>query len=275
MRLTFENSWLLAIIVCIVLLAYGNNKISANGVSLNPYTIALGDVNASTLIYADSWPSTLLSNVLIANTPQLLFSCLYFAFNSILTCMCVAAEWSSYANKRKSLRVSNNPQLAQRSNYFLSIPYRYAIPLIVLSITLHWLISESLFMVGVEAWDNDMQRDPSGDVISCAYTPVAILSSILIGAFMFTSLVALSRQRLESAMPVAGSCSLAIAAACHPRVDPNQLRDVVMEDHRDEEEEDMGLLPVQWGAIPVEGPLGHSSFTSRDVDMPGNGKEYQ
>lgn len=52
-------------------------------------------------------------------------------------------------------------------------------------------------------------------------------------------------------MPVAGSGSLAIAAACHPRVDPNQLRDVVREGHRVEEMEDMRLLDVQWGAVPV------------------------
>lgn len=79
-------------------------------------------------------------------------------------------------------------------------------------------------------------------------------------------------------MPVAGSCSLAIAAACHPRFDPNQMRDVEMEDdYRDEEdeEEDMGLLPVRWGAVPVEGPLGHSSFTSGHVEIPQNGNEYQ
>jgi hypothetical protein len=66
-------------------------------------------------------------------------------------------------------------------------------------------------MVGIEAWDNNMQRDPSNDLITCAYTPVAILSSILIGGFVFICLVALARQKLGSAMPVAGSCSLAIA----------------------------------------------------------------
>lgn len=88
-------------------------------------------------------------------------------------------------------------------------------------------------MVGIEAWDNNMQRDSSADLIACAYTPVAILSSILVGEFMFICLVALSQERLESAMPVAGSCSLAIAAACHPRFNPNQARDMEMEDdHR-------------------------------------------
>lgn len=95
---------------------------------------------------------------------------------------------------------------------------------------------------------------------------------------MFICLVALSQERLGSATPVAGSCSLAITAACHPRFNPNQARDMEMEgDHRDEgeEEEDMGLLPFEWGAVPVEVPLGHCSFTSGHVEMPEKGKEYR
>lgn len=136
-----------------------------------------------------------------------------------------------------------------------------------MSMTLQWLISESLFTVGIEAWDMNMVRDPGSDLTTCGYSPVAILSSICIGAFMFTCLVGLSFRPLESGMPVAGSCSLAIAAACHPEFDPN--RDA------ENEEEDMGLLPVQWGAVSVDGPMGHCSFTSGHVVMPQKDREYQ
>ncbi|KAJ5553974.1 hypothetical protein N7513_003933 [Penicillium frequentans] len=276
-RWTFSVAlWLLAILVCIALLKYGIDEISARGSNLNAWTIQLGTANANTLINGTKWPTTLLANVIIANLPQLIFSCLYFAFNSLLTSMCLAAEWSGYANNRKSLRVSNNPQLSQRSNYFLSIPYRYALPLIVLSVTLHWLISESLFVVGIEAWDMNMMREPDSDLTTCGYSPVAILSSICVGALMFICLVGLSFQPLESAMPVAGSCSMAIAAACHPLFDPNRHEDGGGGDVDSEnEDEDMGLLPVQWGAVPVDGPMGHCSFTSGDVEMPQRGREYQ
>lgn len=221
--------------------------------------------------------------MIIANTPQLIFSFLYFGFNGILTSMRVAVEWSNYAGKRKPLRVSNNPQLAQRSNHFLSIPYRYAIPLMVTSGMMHWLISESLFMVGIEAWDENMQRDPSSDIITCGYSPRAMLSTICVGVLMFGGLVGLAMRRLPSAMPVAASCSLAIAAACHPRYDPNKGQrpggddeDVEMDSERGDEE-DMGCLPVQWVAVHVDGPIGHCSFTSddHDVGMPEGGHEYQ
>jgi hypothetical protein len=66
---------------------------------------------------------------------------------------------------------------------------------------------------------------------------------------MFICLVGLSFRPLESGMPVAGSCSLAIAAACHPEFDPN--RDAENEGGDVDswnEEEDMGLLPVQVGS---------------------------
>lgn len=93
---------------------------------------------------------------------------------------------------------------------------------------------------------------------------------------MFICLVGLSFRPLESGMPVAGSCSLAIAAACHPEFDPN--RDAENEGGDVDswnEEEDMGLLPVQWGAVPVDGPMEHYSFTSGHVEMPQKGREYQ
>ena len=79
-------------------------------------------------------------------------------------------------------------------------------------------------------------------------------------------------------MPVAGSNSLAIAASCHPNFDPN-IEGKYLQDTREanlvDEEDDMALLPVQRGAIPVEGPIGHCSFTSGPVNPPEEGKEYQ
>jgi hypothetical protein len=42
----------------------------------------------------------------------------------------------------------------------------------------------------------------------------------------------------------------------------------------EDEDEDLALLPVKRGAIPVDGPIGHCSFTS-DVDPPEVGKKYE
>ncbi|KAJ5371906.1 hypothetical protein N7517_003912 [Penicillium concentricum] len=262
--------WGIAIAVCICLLVYGLTQI---GPGVNIWKEPLGTTVADTLITGAGWPNTLEPNVLIANAPQLIFSFLYFGFNGLLTTMTLAAEWSGYATHRKGLRVSNNAQSSQRSQYFLSIPYRYSMPLLATAVILHWLISQSLFMVGVEAFDSGMLRDIKADLITCGYSPVAIVSSTAVGGFMLFCLLGLSFKRFKTGMPVAGSCSLAISAACHPAFDPNENR-VLRSDIGDE---DMALLPIKWGVVaaPVDGHVGHCSFTSEYVDLPMKGKVYR
>ncbi|KAJ5935563.1 hypothetical protein N7466_005110 [Penicillium verhagenii] len=261
--------WVIAICTCILLLAYGVIMVAKNDSEANSWTQPLGTADVNTLIYDTTWPSSLVLNAMIANSPQVIFSLLYFICNGQLTAMTLAAEWSSFAKERKGLRVSNSPKQSQRSKYFLSIPFRYAAPLMAISALLHWLISQSLFVIGVEAWNSDMLRDPLTDFFGCGWSPVGTVSVITVGSFMFLSLLGLSYKRFNSAMPVAGSCSLAIAAACHPRFDPNLGKgDESMNG------EDMSLLPVQWGSVPVNGPVGHCSFTSGNVKMPQTGEVY-
>ncbi|KAJ5415398.1 hypothetical protein N7465_004093 [Penicillium sp. CMV-2018d] len=257
--------WFTAVAICISLLFYGLSRI---GTGVDIWKQELGSTVTDTLITGSKWPTILELNVFIANIPQLIFSFLYFAFNSLLTTMALAAEWSGYAIHRKGLRVSNNAQLSQRSQYFLSIPYRYSMPLLAASATLHWLISQSLFMVGIEAFDRKVLRDVNRDLTTCGYSPIAIVGAVAVAAFMFFCLVGLSAKPFKTGMPVAGSCSLAISAACHPGFDPHENRVVYSDD-------DMALLPIKWGEVPVNGRIGHCSFTSEDVDMPKTGKIYR
>ncbi|CAI7594746.1 unnamed protein product [Penicillium crustosum] len=264
---------LMAIFACIALLIYGISQIKTGS---TVWKATLGEVNPSTLIIGDHWPGTLIPIVIIANMPQLMFSFLYFAFNSLLTAMNIGAEWSGYAVNRKGLRVSGSPSFSQRSNYFLSLPYRYAIPLMVVSALLHWLISRSLFIVGIDAYSPSMERQQDNDILTCGYSPVAIVSSIAVGSFMFFCVVGLSFRLFESGMPVVGSCSFTISAACHPAFDPNREGNGEIDQGMEceNEDEDMALLPVQWGSVPVVGSVGHCSFTSGDVEEPHGEQKY-
>lgn len=270
--------WMIAITVCVGLLIYGLNV--AGGTSSIDWKLPLGSPNSKTIIYGENWPTSVISNVLIANLPQLIFSFLYFSFNGLITTMTLAAEWSGYAQQRKGLRVSQNPQREQRTNYFLSIPYRYSIPLLITSTLLHWLISQSLFMIGVEAFGSDGLRNPASDFTTCGWSPVGIFGSIMVGLVMILSLMCLGRRRFESAMPIASSCSLAIAAACHPSFDPNVHEESRSRGNGEDldselDEEDSSLARVKWGAVPVNGPIGHCTFTSGVVEMPQQGELYQ
>lgn len=63
---------------------------------------------------------TLFAAVIIANSPQVLFSTLYFMYNDLFTSMVTAAEWAQFATVRKALRVSK-PKTGQRSTYWLQL----------------------------------------------------------------------------------------------------------------------------------------------------------
>ncbi|KAF8537423.1 hypothetical protein BDD12DRAFT_226701 [Trichophaea hybrida] len=86
---------------------------------------------------------------LLGNSPQFILSFLYLMYNSIITNMLMGAEWNRYAHCRKMLRVSN-PRGNQKSTYWLHVPFRYGIPLMILSGLLHWLTSQALFLARIE-----------------------------------------------------------------------------------------------------------------------------
>lgn len=73
----------------------------------------------------------------------------YFTFNSFLTRIQGEGEWNSYSRCYKPLRVSE-PKGEQVSNYRLQLPYRYSIPLIGISILLHWILSNAIFLTIIE-----------------------------------------------------------------------------------------------------------------------------
>lgn len=151
-----------------------------------------------------------------------------------------------------------------------SLPFRYGFSLIAFSTLLHWLISQSLFLVAIHAYSPIQERDPENDLVSCGYSPVAIVSAICVGLVMLSYLIGMSFRRFKSGMPVAGSNSLAMSAACHPyRLAREAKRDGggwVPEEY----------LPLKWGAVPFadQHEVGHCTFSSEEVETPRDGLLY-
>ncbi|KAL3448253.1 hypothetical protein BJX65DRAFT_275360 [Aspergillus insuetus] len=247
------------LILCVALLIYGVTRIDDQS---GLWTSGLASINTKTMIDTLNWPGGLIPNTLIANTPQLIFSVLYFMCNAILTNMALAAEWDRFAIIRKGLRVSTPPQGHQRRTHFLSLPYRYGVPLIGLSALLHWLISQSIFLVRIVVYTNG-DREPSGDTMTVGYSPPAIVIGVCVGVLLPVGLLLAGRRRFQSGMPVAGSCSLAIAAACHPR-------------SKETESEETEYNRLKWGIEPcVQGEVGHCAFSSARVEMPTDGASHR
>ncbi|KAE8449001.1 hypothetical protein EG329_008589 [Mollisiaceae sp. DMI_Dod_QoI] len=178
--------------------------------------------------FVDVAMSSVTAGVLLANLPQLIFTFLYVIYNGLFTCMLEAKEWSRFAKARLPLRVSH-PEGEQRSTGYLQLPYTFSMsflmsqsqPLLVFAALMHYLISESLFLVyvpillaGPEPPD---PLNPMETIIQVGYSCIAIFVSIIVG---FTALVILNLNAIfrhyDPGVPLVGSCSAAISAACHP-----------------------------------------------------------
>ncbi|CAO2650076.1 Nn.00g013680.m01.CDS01 [Neocucurbitaria sp. VM-36] len=255
--------FLIALIIVGVLLAWGLKSLPENTTFSR---LGFGTVDPSTSIIG--LPNELISNVLLANTPQLILSFLYFSYNALFTAMLLGYEWTTYAAKRKGLRVSHRPSGEQRSTYFLQLPYRFGMPLMGLSGALHWLVSQSIFLEAIDFYD-EFGAKGSGATYSdenfttLGFSPSAIISVIVLGSLMVISIVGFGYVPYRRGMPLAGSCSMAISAACHNLGQEETDGDMAAE------------KKLQWGVVSMgHDGVGHCAFSTNDVEAPVKGEVY-
>lgn len=209
-----------------------------------------------------------------ANMFQIVVSALYFLYNNLLTVMLVAAEWNDYVSERKTLRVSC-PRGVQRSSYFLSLPYKYSVVLLICSGLLHWMISQSVFVIQTVGFvAPDFKHDSKLDASVIGYSSMGIILSMALGGAMVVALIMIGvfgkykPKNLKGApgegeptypMPLVSTCSAAISAACH----------------RHSEDIHAHLLPVRWGyvtdVVDTEPGIGKGRFcftTARGIHYP-------
>ena len=224
------------------------------------WSLGFGAVNPNSLVDLSlgSEITGLHLSILIANSPQVLLSFLFLTYNGLFTCMLLGHEWSGYAHVRKPLRVTS-PAGSQRSTYRLQLPYKYGIPLLVLSGTLHWLVSQSIFLVRIHWYrDGILPSGFNGVISSLGYSCIAIITVITLGGIVVLIGILYGFKRYKPGVPLVGSCSAAISAACH----------------RPNEDVDAPFKPVMWGAVESSNPIGHCCFTSFEVTKPVKGQAY-
>jgi hypothetical protein len=158
--------------------------------------------------------------------------------------MLLAHEWSIMATTHRPLRVSR-PRGEQRSTYYLQLPYRYILPLMAAMSCLHWLLARSIFLLQVKVFNNAGAEKPDGSIHVCSYSLFAIMIALCVGAVMIATLVGLSSmRRLRGGIPVVGSCSAAISAACHlPVLDIREGDGLLVA---------YAFLPLMYGVISSE-----------------------
>ena len=221
--------------------------------------LGFGKIQAVTTI--TGWAvKTITESILVANLPQLILSFLYLNLNGLLTSMWAAREWSKFATERKYLRVSTRKG-AQRSTHFLQLPYKIAIPLMVVSGLLHWILSQSIFLAVVASYNELGNLINPLAVVSCGISPLPMVFALVLGVLLIVGTYLIGIRKYDPSMPLAGSCSVAISAACH----------------RPEWDIAAHLAPVKWGVVPGsedENGVGHCCFTSGEVEAVESGKLY-
>ncbi|KAH0034207.1 hypothetical protein KCU78_g2310, partial [Aureobasidium melanogenum] len=159
--------------------------------------------------------ASILLNAWLTSIPQLLFSFTYFNLNGIFTSMALAKEWNMMASQRKGLRVSH-PEMAQRSTYFLQLPYKWAIPLTIAGGSLHWLVSQSVFLVQTDVLSATGERDTDMAFVASGFSSSSYFVLILVFGAIFLAAYVVAMLPLRENIPFGASCSAIISAACHP-----------------------------------------------------------
>ncbi|CAH0026570.1 unnamed protein product [Clonostachys rhizophaga] len=262
----------LSILIC--LLAWAICSLSRSTLGADDFksvwSLGVGKISPYTLISTWDVPSAgdaaVVCLVLLTNLPQAVFSFLYLLLNGIMTTMVATREWTNYADAiPKALRVSF-PKRGQRSTFFLQLPYRYSLPLIISSVLMHWLISQSFFMVQmieIRTWESqeDQEDIEVTDITTTAgYSPMAMFLAGVVLLIVISTIARLGGFRFKGGMPLTGSCSVGIAAACHTFEKTSSRR------------------PVTWGVVVpanrTPDGVGHCSFSNKRVDLPDQGSLY-
>jgi hypothetical protein len=249
------------------------------------WRLGLGTAHQSTLIPMSTdvviiAVEIFFQRAILANMAQPFLSALVFIYTGLFTSMLQASEWSSYSIHRKGLRVSTRTKGDQRSTYILSLPLRFAVPLLALSILLHFLASQSLFLVAFQfdslslggdgiSGTNTVTGITTSDYFMLGYSPAAIMLLLVVLMVMMVGALVLAWRRFASGMPIAGSCSLVIAAACHV-ADGNSGMAIGPRQQKVRAD-----LPLMWGVMGVNGNgLEHCGFAATDVAEPIDGRLY-
>ena len=216
----------------------------------------------------------LLTAVLTANSPQLIITYIYLFLNNLMTCMLTMAEWCTFASQpTQGLRVSSpHKNTEQRSTYFIQVPLRYGLPAMASITTLHWLVSQMVFMARIDVYDihgnltpTNMDLDSTGSITTVYFSPLAMIIAVPLASVLILLLIGFAIfARYPSHVPLAACCSASLGAACQPA-------------EGESFQQDLPLKRLNWGVVDCgrgEIGVGHATFSSLPVGQLMKGRLY-
>ena len=130
-----------------------------------------------------------------------------------------------------------------------------------LSGILHWLTSQSIFLVIVEV-SGPFGRSIYTTISSVGYSCIAIIFVLTLGVLALLAALGIGCKKLSAEITAVGSCSAAISAACH--ASEADLEEIVSQ-------------KVRWGDVGIVSNLGvkHLTFSTEEgVREPVSGEAY-
>ncbi|KAK9784232.1 hypothetical protein SCARD494_13106 [Seiridium cardinale] len=179
--------WFLCCGLCVAGLAISSylllSRVEAVGWS-SIFRIGFGVIDVTSTLgnIAGYQNQSLLRSALLANTPQLIVSCIYFTYNAVSTSMLQALEWTDYAHDRKPLRC--------------------------------------IFLIRARVYNPDGVEMTDLSIATCGYSGYAMVVTIAVSFVAVLPLVFVGIFRhFKPGMTLVGSNSAAISAACHSKED--------------------------------------------------------
>lgn len=158
--------------------------------------------------------------VALANCPQLWLSVGYLLWNNQLTRIWGEHEWRSYSGRRKLPRVSYGAKVpGVRNTRWLQLPYVMSIMLMIVSTTMHWIVSQTMFVVEVENLSGLPVRNntpaPDAIIFAICYSPTAIFVIAIMALAAVLGVTIYYLIPFQTWMPfMAGSARVVFASCC-------------------------------------------------------------
>ncbi|RFU28743.1 hypothetical protein B7463_g7594, partial [Scytalidium lignicola] len=136
-----------------------------------------GGFSSSAQLGSNLKPDSLLSEFIafaVSNGAQVLYSLLYLLLIYNLSLICMEREWGSYERRRKRPRCTIVSGSAFEQSYFLQLPSKIIIPMMIMAASMHWLIGQSISTIETIFTDPTSGVEHSVYYITYASYPIFI-----------------------------------------------------------------------------------------------------
>jgi hypothetical protein len=160
-------------------------------------------------------PSTFPVQVIVANSPQLWLSFGYLLWNNQVTRIWMEREWRSFYRHTHIPRVScMTDQTGVKPTRWLQLPYWMTGILMTLSTIMHWLVSQTLFVVEI------LGKDSSPGYFYMNYSPFAIFSIGIVSTILVVLITVYYFLPVRTWMPLMAGSARVVFESC-VRLEPN------------------------------------------------------